>query len=113
MPLYLIELKPAEATRESVGDLIEKVVSAVGSGDGELIETQVTSDHRIVFVTAGLPVQTSSCTTFDLRSRATFDLRTPADASPATRQAASPAFWPATRRRAAAPQRFVACIPAP
>ena len=50
MPLYLIELKPAEATRESVGDLIEKVVSAVGSGDGELIETQVTSDHRIVFV---------------------------------------------------------------
>ena len=50
MPLYLIELKPAEATKESVGALIEKVVSAVGSSDGELIETQVTSDHRIVFV---------------------------------------------------------------
>jgi hypothetical protein len=50
LSLYLIELKPAEATKDSVSELIEKVVAAVGSSSGELIETQVTSDHRIVFV---------------------------------------------------------------
>lgn len=49
MALYLTELTPGTASKEAATALIETVAGALGEG-AELIETQVSADHNIVFV---------------------------------------------------------------
>ena len=49
MALYLVELTPANPSKEEATALIETVNSSLTHG-AELIETQVSADHKIVFV---------------------------------------------------------------
>jgi len=49
MALYLVELTPANPSKEEATALIETVNSSLTNG-AELIETQVSADHKIVFV---------------------------------------------------------------
>ena len=49
MALYLVELTPANPSKEEATALIETVNSSLSHG-AELIETQVSADHKIVFV---------------------------------------------------------------
>ncbi|MDO5749672.1 MAG: DUF4242 domain-containing protein [Rothia sp. (in: high G+C Gram-positive bacteria)] len=48
MALYLVELTPASASKEEAEALISTVNTSLSGG--ELIETQVASDHKIIFV---------------------------------------------------------------
>lgn len=49
MALYLVELTPAQPSKDEATALIETVNSSLSHG-AELIETQVSADHKIVFV---------------------------------------------------------------
>lgn len=49
MSLYLVELVPADATREGATALIETVASQASAAGAELIESQVTADSGRVF----------------------------------------------------------------
>ena len=49
MALYLVELTPAQPSKDEATALIETVNSSLTNG-AELIETQVSADHKIVFV---------------------------------------------------------------
>ena len=49
MALYLVELTPANPSKDEATALIETVNSSLTNG-AELIETQVSADHKIVFV---------------------------------------------------------------
>ena len=51
MALYLVELTPAQPSKDEATALIETVNSSLTNG-AELIETQVSADHKIVFVTS-------------------------------------------------------------
>ena len=49
MALYLVELTPAQPSKDEATALIETINSSLSHG-AELIETQVSADHKIVFV---------------------------------------------------------------
>ena len=48
MALYLIELTPATASKDEATALIETVSNSL-SESAELIETQVSADHKLIF----------------------------------------------------------------
>ena len=48
MALYLIELTPATASKDEATALIETVSNSLSEG-AELIETQVSADHKLIF----------------------------------------------------------------
>ena len=48
MALYLIELTPATASKGEATVLIETVSNSLSEG-AELIETQVSADHKLIF----------------------------------------------------------------
>lgn len=50
MALYLVELTPQDASKENVTALIEDADQALQQTEAELIETQVTSDFKIIYV---------------------------------------------------------------
>ena len=74
MALYLVELTPAQPSKDEATALIETVNSSLSHG-AELIETQVSADHKIVFViveaesTAFGPDLTAAIGSSDLRPR--------------------------------------------
>jgi hypothetical protein len=50
MSLLLVELVPADGTRDGVAALIDRIGTTVAGHDGELIEAQVTADGGRAFV---------------------------------------------------------------
>ena len=48
MALYLIELTPVTASKDEATALIETVSNSLSEG-AELIETQVSADHKLIF----------------------------------------------------------------